>query len=103
MTYQSDILQACGYLAQCDMPADTSAVFLKMFAANLIRFRQEAGFRFAQPFAEKIGIHPHTYRKFERANKFPEVDELAAICMGLGKTPNDLMPWLADIHKKAKA
>ena len=68
---------------------------LKVFAKELRKARLRAGFRSAQGFAEKIGLEPHTYRKYERGNTHPNFEVLVRICENLGVTPNDLLPEVA--------
>ena len=65
---------------------------LNDFARELRKARLRAGFRSAQGFADKIGLEPHTYRKYERGNTHPPLEVLIRICDNLGITPNDLIP-----------
>ena len=65
---------------------------LNVFAKELRKARLRAGFRSAQGFAEKIGLEPHTYRKYERGKTHPNFEVLVRICENLGVTPNDLIP-----------
>ena len=69
---------------------------LNVFAKELRKARLRAGFRSAQGFAEKIGIEPHTYRKYERGDTHPNFEVLVRICENLGVTPNDLLPAAAN-------
>ena len=70
---------------------------MRTFAAKLRDARVAAGYDSAESFAEFIGIHPHTYRKYERdptnANSAePDFFTLTRLCEHLKVTPNDLLP-----------
>ena len=65
---------------------------LNHFAKELCKARLRAGFPSAEGFAKKIGIEPHTYRKYERGESPPSMEVLIRICENLGITPNDLIP-----------
>ncbi len=57
--------------------------------------RLRAGYKSAQQFANKMGIEPHTYRKYERGDAEPNFETLTRICADLQITPNDLLPEAA--------
>ena len=74
------------------MPRTRYERILNIFAKELRKARLRAGFRSAQGFAEKIGLEPHTYRKYERGDTHPNFEVLIRICENLSVTPNDLLP-----------
>ena len=71
---------------------------MKTFALNLRSARAREGYKSAQKFAEKMGIDPHTYRKYERGETEPGFETLTRICAELKITPNELLPQAAGKH-----
>lgn len=68
---------------------------MKTFAKRLKSARAEAGYKSAQQFAGVLGIEPHTYRHWERAESEPDFETLTRICELLRITPNELLPLAA--------
>lgn len=64
---------------------------MKKFGTKL-RAARERKYRSAQKFAEKMGLHPHAYRKYERGDAEPNFETLVRLCEDLEITPNDLLP-----------
>lgn len=46
----------------------------------------------AQKFAEKMGMDPHAYRKYERGETEPNFETLLRMCEDLEVTTDDLLP-----------
>jgi transcriptional regulator with XRE-family HTH domain len=67
----------------------------KLFGKVLKRAREQK-YRSAEQFAHKLGIEPHTYRKYERGETEPNFETLTRICEDLEITPNDLLPAAAE-------
>jgi transcriptional regulator with XRE-family HTH domain len=65
---------------------------MKTFAQRLKSAREEAGFESAQGFAGVLGLEPHTYRKYERAQSEPTLETLVRICELLNVDANYLLP-----------
>jgi transcriptional regulator with XRE-family HTH domain len=59
---------------------------------KVLKRARENKYRSAESFAHKLGIEPHTYRKYERGETEPNFETLTRICEDLGITPNDLLP-----------
>lgn len=64
---------------------------MRMFGQKL-KAARERKYRSAEQFANKLGLEPHTYRKYERGETEPNFEVLTRICEDLGITPNDLLP-----------
>ena len=64
---------------------------MKKFAKQL-RDARVRRYPSAQKFAEKMGLDPHAYRKYERGETEPNFETLVRLCEDLGITPNDLLP-----------
>lgn len=60
--------------------------------AKKLRAARERKYRSAQKFAEKMGLDPHAYRKYERGETEPSLETLVRMCEDLNITPNDLLP-----------
>ena len=65
---------------------------MKTFAQRLKAAREEAGYDSAQGFAGVLGLEPHTYRKYERAQSEPTLETLVRICELLNVDANYLLP-----------
>ena len=77
------------------MPTSREQELMLEFAKRLGKYRVRAGYPSAEQFAKAIGLHPYTYRKYERGDCKPGLDTLTRICKSLRVTPNDLMPEAA--------
>lgn len=64
---------------------------MKKFATSL-RLARERKYKSAQKLAEKLGLDPHAYRKYERGETEPNFETLVRLCEDLEVTPNDLLP-----------
>lgn len=73
------------------MPYTRHQQIMKKFARQL-RAARVRKYKSAQAFAHKMGIEPHTYRKYERGETEPGLETLVRLCEDLGITPNDLLP-----------
>ena len=76
------------------MPANRHQRIMRKFA-NKLRSARLRKYRSAQKFAEKMGLHPHAYRKYERGEAEPNFETLVRLCEDLEITPNDLLPEAA--------
>ena len=65
---------------------------MKTFAQRLKAAREKAGYDSAQGFAGVLGLEPHTYRKYERAQSEPTLETLVRICELLEVDANHLLP-----------
>lgn len=65
---------------------------MKTFAQRLKAAREDAGYESAQGFAGVLGLEPHTYRKYERAQSEPTLETLVRICELLNVDANYLLP-----------
>lgn len=65
---------------------------MKAFAKRLRAARKEAGYDSAERFAHALGVEPHTYRHWERAESQPNLTILTRMCQLLNVTPNELLP-----------
>ena len=65
---------------------------MKTFAQRLKSARENAGYDSAQGFAGVLGMEPHTYRKYERAQSEPTLETLVRICELLNVDANYLLP-----------
>jgi DNA-binding XRE family transcriptional regulator len=63
----------------------------RTFGIQLKKARVRAGYKSAERFAKKIGMHPARYRHWERGRSQPSLAVLARICEELHCTPNDLL------------
>jgi transcriptional regulator with XRE-family HTH domain len=61
------------------------------FGKNLRAARKEK-YPSAEKFAEMMGIHPHTYRKYERGDTQPPLETLRRICTALEVPVGILLP-----------
>ena len=77
------------------MPRTYYEQILNTFGKVLRKARVRAKYTSAEQFAKKLGIEPHTYRKYERGETHPNPVILTRICMDLTITPNDLFPEAA--------
>ena len=89
-------------MAQCDMPSAGNTVLTRLFARQLKALRKRGGYKSAEQFAKQSGIQVHTLDDSNAASATRPSKELAAICLVLGKTPNDLMPEVANIPEKIR-
>lgn len=64
---------------------------MKKFSDKL-RTARERKYKSAQKLAEKLGLDPHAYRKYERGETEPNFETLVRLCEDLEITPNDLLP-----------
>jgi transcriptional regulator with XRE-family HTH domain len=65
---------------------------MKTFAQRLKTARENAGYHSAQGFAGVLGLEPHTYRKYERAQSEPTLETLVRICELLNVDATYLLP-----------
>jgi transcriptional regulator with XRE-family HTH domain len=64
----------------------------KAFAKRLKAARKNAGYRFANEFAEALKETEHTYRSWERGEYLPDLPKMTRICRLLNVEPNELLP-----------
>ena len=67
-----------------------------MTFGKVLRKARTLKYRSAEQFAHKLGVEPHTYRKWERGETEPNLETLTRICEDLDITPNDLLPAAAE-------
>lgn len=79
------------------MAQSMNQALMTEFAKRLSKYRLRAGYPSAEQFAKAIGVKPHTYRKYERAETTPNAETLTRICKSLRVTPNDLFPEAAKL------
>jgi transcriptional regulator with XRE-family HTH domain len=68
---------------------------MKTFAQRLKEARETAGYESAQRFAGVLGMEPHAYRMYERAQREPTLETLVRICELLDVDANYLLPAAA--------
>lgn len=62
------------------------------FAKRLKEAREAAGYPSAAQFAYAIGLEPPAYRRYERGEVMPSVEDLQAMTDLLGVTIDSLLP-----------
>ena len=61
---------------------------VQAFAKRLEAHRVAGGYELAKEFADKIGVNPGAYGRWERAETEPGIEMIILICTTLGITPN---------------
>jgi len=69
--------------------------------AKQLRAARARKYKSAQAFANKMGLDPHAYRKYERGETEPNFETLVRLCEDLSITPNDLLPDAANAPQRA--
>ena len=62
------------------------------FGKRLKLARERAGDPSAEQFAGALGVHPHTYRHYERGQSEPNLETLTRMCELLRITTDELLP-----------
>lgn len=84
-------MQNCGYGQNARMERFEEKV-KRDFAKRLKQARLEAGYKFANQFAQAMGEEEHTYRAWERGQYLPDIPKMARLCQLLSLEPNELVP-----------